>query len=365
MKSGDARVALIGFPSVGKVLIWHVHLWPLCYVTPCHLISKNIYIYSFSIVSNVCSLFIIINIIISIIILTTTTTTTTTQSTLLSTLTSTESECASYEFTTLTCIPGVIQVVIHPSFFNPSTPIHPSIHFRIHSSTHLSIYPLSHPFIHPSIHSLIHSSTHPSIHPLSHPFIHSHIHSSTHPSIHPPIHPPTHLLTYPPIHSSIHPSTHPSIQYNGANIQLLDLPGIIEGAAQGVTIPPIYSFTSIFPSILLIHSSPFFPSILLIHSSPFFPSISSILKHFFIFTSFHSSFSSFSSLSSSIFLIFHLLIPTSSFFPLLPSIHSSPFFPLPPSILSSLSLLPSHTGKGRGRQVIAVARTADMVWDLP
>lgn len=30
------------------------------------------------------------------------------QSTLLSTLTKTESECASYEFTTLTCIPGVI-----------------------------------------------------------------------------------------------------------------------------------------------------------------------------------------------------------------------------------------------------------------
>ena len=48
MKSGDARVALIGFPSVGK-------------------------------------------------------------STLLSTLTSTKSETASYEFTTLTCIPGVIE----------------------------------------------------------------------------------------------------------------------------------------------------------------------------------------------------------------------------------------------------------------
>ena len=47
MKSGDARVALIGFPSVGK-------------------------------------------------------------STLLSTLTNTKSEAAAYEFTTLTCIPGVI-----------------------------------------------------------------------------------------------------------------------------------------------------------------------------------------------------------------------------------------------------------------
>ncbi len=48
MKSGDARVALIGFPSVGK-------------------------------------------------------------STLLSTVTTTESVVAAYEFTTLTCVPGVIQ----------------------------------------------------------------------------------------------------------------------------------------------------------------------------------------------------------------------------------------------------------------
>ena len=48
MKSGDARVALIGFPSVGK-------------------------------------------------------------STLLSTVTATESVVAAYEFTTLTCVPGVIK----------------------------------------------------------------------------------------------------------------------------------------------------------------------------------------------------------------------------------------------------------------
>ena len=49
VKSGDARIALIGFPSVGK-------------------------------------------------------------STLLSTVTRTESSAAAYEFTTLTCIPGVIEV---------------------------------------------------------------------------------------------------------------------------------------------------------------------------------------------------------------------------------------------------------------
>ncbi|KAF7246093.1 hypothetical protein EG68_09297 [Paragonimus skrjabini miyazakii] len=58
MKSGDARVALIGFPSVGKVTFAYF---------------------------------------------------TCLQSTLLNSLTSTHSECASYEFTTLTCIPGVIE----------------------------------------------------------------------------------------------------------------------------------------------------------------------------------------------------------------------------------------------------------------
>lgn len=40
------------------------------------------------------------------------------QSTLLSTLTSTKSECAAYEFTTLTCIPGVIEVNYIPGVIN-------------------------------------------------------------------------------------------------------------------------------------------------------------------------------------------------------------------------------------------------------
>lgn len=69
LKSGDARVALIGFPSVGKVsniLLWEELIF---------LIDKLTYA----------------------------------QSTLLSTVTKTQSECASYEFTTLTCIPGVIE----------------------------------------------------------------------------------------------------------------------------------------------------------------------------------------------------------------------------------------------------------------
>lgn len=67
LKSGDARVALIGFPSVGKVCFYSNDFFKIL-----------IYFLYF-------------------------------QSTLLSTVTKTSSECASYEFTTLTCIPGVIE----------------------------------------------------------------------------------------------------------------------------------------------------------------------------------------------------------------------------------------------------------------
>lgn len=80
LKSGDARVALIGFPSVGKVslsLVMHdarvIPMRPHSFIADCCSYSVP------------------------------------TQSTLLSTLTKTESEAANYEFTTLTCIPGVIE----------------------------------------------------------------------------------------------------------------------------------------------------------------------------------------------------------------------------------------------------------------
>ena len=74
MKSGDARVVMIGFPSVGKVCP-HLHIYPY-------------YIYTMLKTFSLLSM----------------------QSTLLNRLTSTHSESASYEFTTLTCIPGVIEV---------------------------------------------------------------------------------------------------------------------------------------------------------------------------------------------------------------------------------------------------------------
>lgn len=85
MKSGDARVALIGFPSVGKVgvalgySVSHFN-YPHDALKP---VAKRIFFF----------------LILSI-----------SQSTFLSLMTSTASEAASYEFTTLTCIPGVIEV---------------------------------------------------------------------------------------------------------------------------------------------------------------------------------------------------------------------------------------------------------------
>ena len=81
MKSGDARVVMIGFPSVGKVCpLEHVH-------TPIRMILCKRTLFLLSV-----------------------------QSTLLNRLTSTHSESASYEFTTLTCIPGVVEVCIHVSW---------------------------------------------------------------------------------------------------------------------------------------------------------------------------------------------------------------------------------------------------------
>ncbi|XP_068387023.1 developmentally-regulated GTP-binding protein 2 isoform X3 [Eschrichtius robustus] len=69
MKSGDARVALIGFPSVGSRTL----------ASPGGGAGPPLQRHAFS------------------------------QSTFLSLMTSTASEAASYEFTTLTCIPGVIE----------------------------------------------------------------------------------------------------------------------------------------------------------------------------------------------------------------------------------------------------------------
>lgn len=110
MKSGDARVALIGFPSVGKVrqhdsclLVstwWSENIFTSTTISSClvlfqmHADSENTQTKPEREVKVWCNLFLCCF----------------TQSTFLSLMTSTASEAASYEFTTLTCIPGVIEV---------------------------------------------------------------------------------------------------------------------------------------------------------------------------------------------------------------------------------------------------------------
>ena len=124
-KVGDARVALIGFPSVGKSTILrcvfsltHNPCFPICH-TP---YSSYIYHRHF-----------------------------------FSTFTTTKSEAASYEFTTLTCIPGV-----NPFFSLTHSFPYVTIAFFPRSRLFISCFflPHSHPFF-PACHTRILAHTSP------------------------------------------------------------------------------------------------------------------------------------------------------------------------------------------------------------
>lgn len=107
MKSGDARVALIGFPSVGKVsvIFWN-YVFHYRFVQ-FNLSFNEMHVFpAFNILKFIFSVFSLL----VLIMYHRDSYTKYFQSTFLSLMTSTESEAASYEFTTLTCIPGVIEV---------------------------------------------------------------------------------------------------------------------------------------------------------------------------------------------------------------------------------------------------------------
>ena len=119
MKSGDARVALIGFPSVGKVR------YTLNKHCPKFITSQHLWL-----VFHVCVNILLHGLLIGFMSLF--------QSTLLNVLTSTHSESANYEFTTLTCIPGVIEVRLHHISINSNSMLdctYKNVNIIIHLNT--------------------------------------------------------------------------------------------------------------------------------------------------------------------------------------------------------------------------------------